>query len=342
MTLPQQQSPSGTPPDPHPNREGVLPTSARTPIAQRTPLYLVLLLVLPLLAVPAAIAFGRSDLFLRFGASVWVRADDAIFTAQNRTCDILIFGDSTAMTGIDPALLTSITGHPACNIAVTNAVLAVAGTLPLDRFLAHNSRPRALVIQLSPESFATRKRSWESTAYPEGLLELLRWSDPHTARKALLTHPQEALGFAGYTAGYTAFAVFKRTWERLSKTQSAEDRIVIHNGFFTPPGRALTACSVSEIPPPQPGDRIAAQTLIDDLRARYAGRADHLLIDTAPIPGCDPNRPALEHELGTVTGDLATYPINLFNDERHYTAAGSRQLTQDLATRLALLEAKSH
>src|SRR5690242_12315625 len=97
--------------------------------------YCFLLLLLPLLAIPLCIRLGCSDFFLRHGASVWVRSNDAVFAMHDRDCDVLIFGDSTAMTGIDPDVVERNTGFRTCNIAVTNAVLAVTHNLTLDHFL---------------------------------------------------------------------------------------------------------------------------------------------------------------------------------------------------------------
>src|SRR5579859_3101721 len=119
------------------------PSISQTVTSSRTSLrYCVTLLLLPLLAIPAFIALGRSNFFLHHGASVWVRSNDAVFEMANRDCDVLIFGDSTAMTGINPDVVESNTGFKTCNIAVTNAVLAVTDNLTLNHYLAHNAKPK--------------------------------------------------------------------------------------------------------------------------------------------------------------------------------------------------------
>jgi hypothetical protein len=135
--------------------------------------YCILLFLLPLLAIPAGICLGASDFFLRHGASVWVQSNDAVFQMRNRDCDVLVFGDSTAMTGINPDVVERNTGFKTCNISVTNSVLAVTHNLTLNRYLAHNIRPRVLLIQLSPDGFQPESNSWRQTVYAEGMLELL-------------------------------------------------------------------------------------------------------------------------------------------------------------------------
>src|ERR1700677_5129291 len=80
--------------------------------------YCLLVVLLPLLSIPAFICLGKSDFFLHHGASVWVQSNDAIFNIQDRNCDVLVYGDSTAMTGIDPEVVDRQTGFKTCNISV--------------------------------------------------------------------------------------------------------------------------------------------------------------------------------------------------------------------------------
>ena len=317
-----------------PDHPGKRARSKASPNARAQGIYIALAILLPLLAVPFGILLGKSDFFLYHGASLWARTNDAIFRMHDRSCDVLVFGDSTAMTGIDPAVLEHQTGLAACNIAVTNSVLAVTADLPLDFFLAHNHRPRFLVIQLSPESFQVRRDPWGRTIYMEGLLEMLRWGDPHAARHMLLTHPRETLAFAGYSAGYSAFYVIRKAGRWFTRTPVGEDRIVVRNGFFTPPVPPRTSC-ISTIPPPGPGARAAAASLVSELHRKFAGDADHVIVDIAPIPDCDPNRGALASALrGLASNQLVLMPIHAFNDERHYTAEGSTILSEQVAEQI--------
>src|SRR5277367_1949821 len=185
------------------DRIAILPESAPDTKTSRAALrYSLILLLLPLLAIPVFIGLGRSNFFLHHGASVWVRSNDAVFDMKNRNCDVLVFGDSTAMTGVNPDVVERETGFKTCNISVTNSVLAVTHNLTLNRYLERNARPRVLLIQLSPDGFQPESNSWSQTVYAEGLLELLRHGTPADVRRALLTHPQESIAFAGYAAGF--------------------------------------------------------------------------------------------------------------------------------------------
>lgn len=265
-----------------------------------------------------------------------MRANDAVFDMHHRNCEVLIFGDSTAMTGIDPDLLAAETGLRTCNIAVTNAVLAVTGNLTLDHFLATNPKPRILLVQLSPDGFAAGKDAWHQTIYAEGMLELLRHGNPAQVRRVLLSHPQESIAFAGYAVGFGAWYALRDLWSHLTRQLPADDRIHVRNGFFTPPVPARTSCS--------PPDSIlsansqpsrSSRDLVDDFERGYTNRAAMVLVNVAPIPACDRNLAAYQSALrGLTSNSLESLPIRLFNDDRHYTASGSRVVSAEIALEL--------
>lgn len=304
---------------------------ARTQPVDPALLYCLMVVLLPLLAVPAFIALGRSDFFVHHGASVWVQENDAVFDMQNRDCDVLVYGDSTAMTGIDPEVVSQSTGFKTCNIAVTNAVLAVTGNLTLDHYLKQNARPKVLVIQLSPDDFQQENRVWKHTIYAEGLLEQLRHGSPEESRRVLLTHPHEAVSFAGYAAGFSAYYAIKDIWFRTTHLRPEEDQVQVRNGFFTPPAPPRTYCD----PAAKLTDRSSgafSRMLADDFRSTYTPRSSIVLVDVAPIPSCDNNLAAYASELNGVTSNsLQALPIGMFNDGRHYTARGSLVVSSMIA-----------
>jgi hypothetical protein len=297
--------------------------------------YCLVLILLPVIAIPACIQLGRSDFFLHHGASVWVQANDMVFETRNRSCDVVVFGDSTAMTGIDPDRVEEQTGFRTCNIAVTNAVLAVTGNLTLDHFLAHNGKPRVLLVQLSPDGFEPENHAWHQTIYAEGMLELLRHGSPSEARRLLISHPEESIAFAGYAAGFTAWYVIKDIWFHATHLRPEEDRVTVRNGFFTPPSPARTFCAPppTGISTPTPEHLAYSRSLVADFHANYSDKAGLVLVNVAPIPDCDQNLETYTTELNGVTSNLLLpMPIGYFNDGRHYTARGS-QIVSSLVAR---------
>lgn len=313
-----------------------LPSESAAAQTQRRPfdpavLYSLFIVLLPLIAVPLFIALGKSNFFLHHGASVWVQSNDAVFNMHDRDCDVLVFGDSTAMTGIDPAVVQRDTGFRTCNIAVTNAVLAVTGNLTLDHFLEQNARPRVLIVQLSPDEFQPENLAWNHTIYAEGLLELLRHGSPGEGRRLLLTHPQEAIAFAGYSAGFAAYYGIKDVWFRTTHLRSEEDQVHVRNGFFTPPAPPRTFCEASSKLSKQ-DSAASARAIATSYLDQYRDRSSVVLVDVAPIPSCDDNLAAYSSELKGITSNtLQPLPISLFNDGRHYTAIGSRVVSTLIA-----------
>jgi hypothetical protein len=297
--------------------------------------YCILLLILTLLAIPAFIRLGCSDFFMRHGASVWVQSNDAVFNMRARNCDVLIYGDSTAMTGIDPDVVERNTGFKTCNIAVTNAVLAVTHNLTLNRYLANNGRPRVLLVQLSPDGFQPESSVWNQTVYPEGLLELLRHGSQAESRHVLLTHPQQAIAFAGYAVGFTLYSGIKDIWFHATNLRPEEDKVMIHNGFFTPPSPPSTSCAPgATFSNPRAGGTFP-QAVVGEYENDYANRSGIVLVNVAPIPSCDQNLAAFSSELNGITSNsLLPLPVGLFNDPRHYTAVGSAVVSRLVAQEL--------
>lgn len=297
--------------------------------------YCLLMVLLPLLGIPASIRLGGSDFFLRHGASVWVQSNDQVFNIRDRDCDVLIYGDSTAMTGINPDVIERNTGYRTCNIAVTNSVLAVTGNLTLDTYLRRNRRPRVLLVQLSPDGFQPESYSWGQTVYAEGLVELLRHGSPAQTRSVLLSHPRQAFAFAGYAAGFTAYSFLKDLFFEATHLRPEEDTVTIRNGFFTPPAPASLQCEPGAVFSNPGRSGTFSQALVQDFRKRYAARSGVVLVNVAPIPACDQNLAAFSSELNGVTANPVTpLPVGLFNDPRHYTAVGSAVVSRLVAQEL--------
>ena len=253
---------------------------------------------------------------------------------KNRNCDVLIFGDSTAMTGVNPDVVERETGLKTCNISVTNAVLAVTGNLALNQYLANNPKPRVLLVQFSPDDFQRENRTWNQTIYAEGLLELLRHGTPQQIRTVLLSHPQQSITFAGYAAGFSAFYAIKDVWFHITRLRPEEDSVIVRNGFFTPPAAARTYCDTAGSVV-QTSQTSFPHLLADEYRTGYSNRSGVVLVNVAPIPSCDQNLSAFRKQLDGVTSNsLLSLPIGLFNDQRHYTAVGSTIVSRLIAQEL--------
>jgi hypothetical protein len=170
------------------------------------------------------------------------------------------------------------------------------------------------------------------------MLELLRHGDPAQSRRILLRHPQEAIAFAGYAAGFTAYAAIKDFWFHLTNVRADEDSVTIHNGFFTPPSPARKSCEPGATLREAGAGGEYARQLVERYRQAYADPSRIVLVNVAPIPSCDQNLAAFSTQLNGITNNsLLPLPVSLFNDTRHYTADGSALVSRLVSDELNLV-----
>ena len=113
-------------------------------------------------------------------------------------CQVVIYGDSTAMADVDPKLITARTGLTACNIAETRPVEDMVGVdFPLDEYLAHNQQPRYLVTAWTPSTF-NFDRSRMSKPHHDGYVYALQFDHGWWFWKGALMHLDSYLPFLNW------------------------------------------------------------------------------------------------------------------------------------------------
>ncbi len=155
------------------------------------------LVLLPVAVVAGAVLIARTSWFMERTMDPWIRNVDRNFAVSGEDCAVLVFGDSTALTGVSPEAIAAATGMTACNISQTVGSLGVNGTLALDAFLKKNPRPQFLLLVFAPENLHAN-RSWRHLKYAEGVLELARHEGAGTVMVTLVGHPGQALGFSAW------------------------------------------------------------------------------------------------------------------------------------------------
>ena len=98
------------------------------------------------------VSVARSPTFLQQVMTPYVQVQEYSLRLDHADCDIVIYGDSSAMTAADPSTIEAMTHLKTCNIAQVQSIVAVFGVLPVDLYLRRNHPPRYLVIQLAPET----------------------------------------------------------------------------------------------------------------------------------------------------------------------------------------------
>ncbi len=146
---------------------------------------------------------------------------------------------------------------------------------------------------------------------------------------------RKSIAFAGYAAGFSAYAVLKGLVFNATHLRREEDTVTIRNGFFTPPAPPSTGCAPGAVfSDPSAGGNFP-RSLVSDFKKQYGAHAGVVLVNVAPIPSCDQNLAAFSSELNGVTANALTpLPVALFNDPRHYTAVGSAVVSRLVAQEL--------
>jgi hypothetical protein len=154
-------------------------------------LFCLSLAVLPLVAMIGAVWLAKTDWFLRRAMPSYLQMLDAEWGIQGRRCEVLIFGDSAALTGIMPWIVQQESGRTTCSVAQTKGTVGVMGTMSLERYLDHNPAPQVLILAFAPENWR-HFHAWGEVAYVEGVLQLVRHGTVRQYVTSLVTHPDEA------------------------------------------------------------------------------------------------------------------------------------------------------
>ncbi|HEY0797254.1 MAG TPA: hypothetical protein VGD64_15895 [Acidisarcina sp.] len=277
-----------------------------------------------------AFFFIKTPIFRKHFDQDWISASSPVYTARNVNCEIVVYGDSSAITGVDPEVVQKMTHLKTCNIAQSKGALVVLGTGGLDVYLRNNQRPKYLVIQFAGPNFY-KPTSWaDSPGFMEGIVPLIRYFPKRDLISLLPRHPEVITGVLTYAFLAGPESVWKSRHSPLKIAGSPETPINVH---FVRTEPAYSSCKQQA-----DGDRIFHKpdpAFISGLRERYSKLADHLIIDVAPDTECDQRVPYLRAHLGGLDNTLQQYPVTLFNDGyTHYAPAGSLRLSQELANQI--------
>ena len=298
--------------------------------SRRARWFACLLIALPCVAVAFAFWLAGTTWFLHHGLPAYMSGLDSEYGIRNQNCDILIFGDSSALTGIEPRLVSQQTGMRVCGVARTKGETGVTGTGFLDWYLRHNPAPRAVVLAFAPEDWHPAK-SWNEVAYAEGVTQLVRHYPKGLTLWALIKRPDNAFGYVTF--------VYKQAFAGLRHRARGDAGVDPSRDFghMTLPKPAETACTElgkpgMPVPYFAPDEQYMAR-----LREKYSANNTRVVLVVSPVPDCDPLRDKYLAALQPyVDVTFPAYPIGDFNDiDRHFTRAGSARYSADLSRALA-------
>jgi hypothetical protein len=289
--------------------------------------YILILLAIPLVFLVSSIPIVRSASFPIESADPFLLNLDYAFNLKHVDCDVVIFGDSTALTGIDPTVVERTTGLKTCNIAQAQSMLKILGFVALDTYLKNNTAPKYVVMQFAPETLA-----WDSKNFfwPEGLTLLLRRKAVLEVLPLFASHPVESYNFALWAIK----AKLKALLYPLPDFSSTERIFHTRDGLLILPKPPQTRC-VKNSPYMAP-----KLSWVRMLREKYSEDGTRVLINVSPVPTCAPDAAQIASDTSNVTDNsLQLFPIGFFCDlDRHLTLEGAERSSLDIGRQILSLK----
>jgi hypothetical protein len=285
--------------------------------------YVLLMLLIPALFLASSIPIVRSKSFPVESGDPFLLNADYAFSLRHVDCEIVIYGDSTAVTGLDPTLVSRSTGMKTCNIAQAQSIVLILGMLALDTYLQNNAPPKYIVMQFAPETLARGKSGF---FWAEGLTLLLRKKSLLEAMPTFVRHPVQAYNFSIWAIKAKIDYLIKPPPDFGSMEAIFHSR----GGLLILPKPAETHCvnDIAYAPPTAEWVRM--------LKEKYASGESRVLVNVAPLPSCSPIAAPLAAGIRNITDNsLSLYPVGLFCDlDRHLTFQGAERASLELVEQL--------
>lgn len=303
--------------------EGHQPISS----SRRRRLYLYLLLPIssPFLLLAAALLILPSQWFALRSQNAYLINLGYGARLRGEDCQILIYGDSSAMVGVNPSIIQARTGLSACNIAEFQPMTALNGTVILDTYLDHNKPPRFLIFLFAPENLDPQSQRHNGPF--EAIVYRLR--QPHKLASLLFLasyHPEELVGWVESGLRFTLVHLFSKT----ASVDLQQVRARTH-GQLSIDAPTLAVCE--DIRRDAPPDK----AWVAGLRSKYGRGGTTVLVDATPVPECDPSLSFFQQRIsGVIDNQMETLPVSAYTSDGrlHVNAKGSSLLTNMLANQL--------
>ena len=134
----------------------------------------------------------RSGGYDRINPSFYARPLNYPLADPVRDADVLLFGDSTALLGIDPSQMSSSLGVEVVNLVNTQPSLVVNDDLTLRRYLGSNKAPKVIVFYFAPWDFDYGHTDFHARPTYEGQELLLRRGTGAELLAFARKHPEDA------------------------------------------------------------------------------------------------------------------------------------------------------
>ena len=270
----------------------------------------------------------RSTAFLNMFPDPFLITIDAPFRKYNPPCQVVIYGDSSSVTGQDPHTIETATGLRVCNISLPVTVVGIMGTQPLDWFLERNPKPQYIVLNLGPETFWGANMGWKNANgfYPLSLL--LRNRLTASTLWVMTLHPVTTLVYFQSVLQAKYFPPAEHL-KQFQATYAASLNQYRKDGYLTLVLPPEAHCAYTHRPIYAP----IKATWIRSLRTKYESQGIRFLVKVSDIPACDTTLNFLQNALQSYVDDnVKALPVEDFNDyDRHFDLQGAHEESLETA-----------
>ena len=240
-----------------------------------------LLIVFGVMAVLYFGAFflARSPLYDRVNPSFYAKPLNYAFKTAGENADVVIFGDSTALLGVNPRQMSSALGVKVLNLVNTQPSLVVNDDMSLRHYLKQNRAPRLIVFYFAPWDFDYGHNDFDSRPTYEGEELLLRQGTSQEMTAFARRHPREIVMFPLKFYGTAWQFTMHHVPQVNQETQLTATRGHIDN---TDPTIMKAPCRF----PQYLIDNIRF-AWVHDLGERYQTSVTQVQFYVAPVPACE-------------------------------------------------------
>jgi hypothetical protein len=273
----------------------------------------VVLYAIPFIAerIPSVQPYSGSD---------WGLILDNSYNLRNTNADVVIFGDSSALYGIDTPRLSAQLGLKVINLPQSIGSLVVSGDLTLRKYMAENRPPRIIVFYLTPWNLDFNSASDEHSY--EGMEQMVRHGSRAELLGILRTKPQRLLSFP--LSFYLVPSKLTQLWDMSSGIHT-----LTHAGFLPYPVTAFSPITGDCVIPSKLLNLTSDRSL-QKLRTSFGPAGAEMITILAPIPKC-----AGAQQLADLLGSsLTVMPSQDFVDDAflvHLLASHTDETTDRVA-----------
>jgi hypothetical protein len=260
---------------------------------------------------------------------------------KHADCDIVLYGDSSALTGLDPEVIQTITGLKACNLSEGVTIQGVVGSrFPLDTYLRDNKPPLYLLAMYTPSLFRPYVNKF-SDYQPEGVLYMMQYDRTREMLWGFLLRRKWVVDFDLW-AGRQIVKDFLDRHLPVRKSNASIDIRAQRDGrngiwpYPSPPETDCVRAALHQIP----SDFARHADSVAMMRSTYGADGTTVLVNISPVATCDTLQQTYrELSDGLHDNPFESLPISDFNEgDVHFSAEGSRHVSVEAANQILLLE----